>query len=365
MVNEKWDIVILGGVRDFHAMDWYRAVRRNSRGRKVNFVSDLVEAEGLKSLAAPEDEITLLFVIDRFLFSNNSTLGHLWRNVVKALVFPFQLAKLRHLYWQHEFTIAHAHPMYYMLLCYFSRVPYVGTPQGDELLIRPNKSVAYRYFAALALRGAQAIVVDSMQMKQAAEKISGVDAYLIQNGINVEAIIAAGKGCKQRSRVTSIRGLDSLYRIKDIIIHRNAHCAEIALTLLYPFYDSAYSSLVKGVLQEHDEDLGRLDKTQMYQVFYESLLVISIPTSDSSPRSVYEAIFSGCCVAVTYNPWIDFLPECMKARVYIIDLDDPDWLNGAISFSKKHMLHVFEPSAMALELFDEDVSIRKVVDMLY
>jgi len=365
MANEKWDIVILGGVRDFHAMDWYRAVRRNCYGRKVNFVSDLVEAEGLKSLAVPEDEITLLYVIDRFLFPSNSTLGHLWRNIVKVLFFPFQLTKLRRLYLQHGFTIAHAHPMYYMLLCCFSRVPYIGTPQGDELLIRPNKSVVYKYFAALALRGAKAIVVDSMQMKQAAEKISGVDAYLIRNGINVEAIIAAGKNCKQRSRVTSIRGLDSLYRIKEIIVHRNARCAETALTLLYPFYDSAYSSLVKGVLQECDEDLGRLDKIQMYQVFYESLLVISIPTSDSSPRSVYEAIFSGCCVAVTYNPWIDFLPQCMKDRIYIIDLDNLDWLSEAINFSKENIVHVFEPSAMALELFDEDISIRKVVDMLY
>lgn len=366
MNSSKWDIVILGGVRDFHAMDWYRAVCRICPDRRVDFVTDMFEAEGLKSLAEPEDNITSLFIIDWILMQNNSTLGNIWRNFIKILFFPIQIVMFRYLYYKYNFNIVHAHPMYYMLLCFFSGIPYIGTPQGDELLIRPNRSKIYRYFASIVLRGAKGVVVDSMQMKNAAKNISGIDAYLIQNGVNVKEILSECSSTNaQRYRVTSIRGIEKLYRIKEIITHRNQYISSETLTLLYPFYDSSYSIMIKELLSEKDMDLGRLDKQQMYQVFRESLLVISVPSSDSSPRSVYEAIFAGCCVATTYNPWIDLLPECMRSRIYIINLDDTDWLSQAIDFSKQNVVDLFKPSVKALELFDEESSIRKVIDTLY
>lgn len=115
----------------------------------------------------------------------------------------------------------------------------------------------------------------------------------------------------------------------------------------------------------HDDDLGRLDKNDMYRLLSESFLVISIPESDSSPRSVYESIFSGCCVAVTYNQWIESLPQCMKNRLFIVDLDDPLWLEKAFEFAKKCVLVPYVPSEEALEMFDQRKSIGKVIEKLY
>ena len=365
MRTKLWDVIILGGARDFHAMDWYRAVRRICPERNVVFMTDLLGGEGYANLAAPEDSVEALFIIDGLLCSTPSKLGHYWRNFVKLIVSPYQAVQLRRQFQRHGCKIVHAHPMYYMFLCWMAGVPYVGTPQGDELLIRPGRSRAYRHLASRVLRAATAIVVDSYQLQNAAKMISGIDALVIQNGINVDEIAEIVRGQITRFRVTSIRGIEPLYRINHIVVTRNNTAPDVALTLIYPFFDSHYLPVIRNLLKSQDKDLGRLDKGSMYRLLHESLLVISIPTGDSSPRSVYEAIFSGCCVAVTYNPWIDLLPECMRARVCVIDLANESWFNAALEHAKLMTKHPFVPSEKALELFDENRSLRRVADLFY
>ncbi|MEI6756611.1 MAG: glycosyltransferase family 4 protein [Chlorobium sp.] len=358
------EIIILGGARDFHAIDWYRAVRRICPERGIVFLTDLFGGEGYQNLATSEDRIEPLFIIDRLLFSDISDFGNYWRNIVKILVSPFQAAKLRRFFKMSNSKIVHAHPMYYMFLCWLAGVPYVGTPQGDEMFFRPNKSKLYKFFAAKVLRSAQGVIVDSFQMSRAVKMISGVDAHVIQNGINVDMIMHINKNVN-RVKILSIRGMEKLYRIKEIITVRNNFASTLKLTFIYPFYDSEYLPMIKNLLMPQDEDLGRLGKEDMYKLLQESLLVISIPSSDSSPRSVYEAIFSGCCVAVTDNPWIDLLPDCMRARIYIVDLKNNIWLQEAFEYANVVTKIPFVPSEKALELFDENLSIRKVVQCFY
>lgn len=359
------DIVILGGARDFHAMDWYRAVRRICPERDVIFVTDLFGGEGYQNLARPGERIEPLFIIDRLLCHTPSIFANYWRNFIKLIASPFQVIKLRRFIKSGGSKVVHAHPMYYMLLCWMSGIPYIGTPQGDEMLVRPNKSKIYKFFASRVLRAAKAIVVDSYQMKNAVKMISGVDAHVIQNGINVDEIMKFRKREIKRFRVTSIRGIEKLYRINQIVVSRNDTTPDVQLTLIYPFFDSQYLSVIRNLLNPQDKDIGRLDKERMYQLLHESLLVISIPSSDSSPRSVYEAIFSGCCVAVTSNPWIDLLPECMRVRVYVVDLENVNWLKNALEYAIVVTKQPFIPSEDALDLFDENRSIRKVIECLY
>ena len=68
-----------------------------------------------------------------------------------------------------------------------------------------------------------------------------------------------------------------------------------------------------------------LIKIFLYQFLSEAVAVFSIPVSDSSPRSVYEAIFCGTCVITTYKQWIELLPRCMRSRVLIVDIEKKDW----------------------------------------
>ena len=95
MAADLQTIVIVGGARDFHAMDWYRAVRRVCPEREVIFVTDLFGGEGYTDLSRLGDKIYSLIVIDKFLFPGQSRYSNLWRNFFKLVLLPLQAARLR------------------------------------------------------------------------------------------------------------------------------------------------------------------------------------------------------------------------------------------------------------------------------
>ena len=366
VVKTKWDVLVLGGARDFHAMDWYHAIRRLFPEGKVVFATDSFEAEGSHDLRQPGDDVTSLLVIDGFLASRVSRLGNIWRNFLKLMLVPMQALILRRMWVRHGRPVVHAHPMYFMLMARIARIPYIGTPQGSELLVRPNISRVYRHMAAWVMRGAKFVIVDSEAMRRAAREISGVDAINIQNGINVSLIEAVRVPAdNERIGVVSIRGWNPLYRIAEIISGRNFSLPGQPLTFVYPFSEHEYAERIRAVLHPSDIRLGRLDKRELYKLLKSTLLVVSIPASDSSPRSVYESIFCGCCVATTYSPWVDALPPSMRDRIFLVDLDDPDWFSRACAFARRKVVQSFEPDSIALSMFDEDQSLRRVVRQYY
>jgi hypothetical protein len=119
------------------------------------------------------------------------------------------------------------------------------------------------------------------------------------------------------------------------------------------------------LLRNDDFDYGRLDRTKMYELFAQNYLVVSIPISDSSPRSVYEAIFCGSCVAILYNSYYDFLPNCMKERIIIVDITKENWLKLAMEKFNYISRKVYVPSKEALELFDQKKSFLKLSNILF
>ena len=358
-------IVILGGARDFHAMDWYRTVQKNMTNKEVVFLTDLIESEGYSNIVLKTDNIEKLFIIDKFLFKKQSTFGNIWRNIFKLLVLPIQIYKLKKFNEKNPNSIFHAHPMYYMLLCWLSGLKYIGTPQGSEILVRPKKSKLYKYFAIKILQSAKYVTVDSINMKDIIFELSGVKAKIVQNGIDVFELLKYNNLNIYKNRIVSIRGMTELYRIDEIVTVRNNTNSKLPITFIYPFYEESYQIEIRSKLISNDNDLGRLDKDSMYILLSQSKLVISIPKSDSSPRSVYESIFSGACVAITYNNYFNTLPECMQKRIYIVNLENKNWLNEAIVFADKISHIKYIPSSEALELFDQDISIKKVINTLY
>jgi len=359
------DIVILGGARDYHALDWYRTVKKLMPSTNVILLTDLIGGEGFDVIVNESDRVEKLFIIDKFLFKGQSRAGNIWRNIFKLLVLPIQIFYLKKYKREHPDSVFHAHPMYYMFLCWLSGIEFIGSPQGDEILIRPYRSKLYKYFAQKTLQAAKYVTVDSINMQKGIEQLSGVHALVYQYGIDVENLLQL-KSMK-RDKIASIRGMLPLYRIQEIIEARNHSkmLSQEPISFIYPYYDEAYYTRMKKILISDDQDLGRLDKDAMYQLLLESFLIVSIPESDSSPRSVYESIFLGCCVAVTYNPWIESLPQCMKNRLFIVDLDDALWLEKAFEFAKKCVLVPYVPSEEALEMFDQRRSIGKVIEKLY
>lgn len=343
-------------------MDKFRLTSEAVFPRKVMLLTDTVQGEGQVSLLKENDVVNYLYIIDKFTFRNQSSYANLWRNILKIILVPIQVIRLKRFYHKYPDCIYHAIPMYYMLLCYFAKVPFIGTPQGSEILVRPQRSSIYKKYAYKALRFASYVIVDSINMYKKVEELSGIKPIILKNGFNTELALKGSKK-KNRFRILSIRGLTPNYRIYEIFEARKQCDKNYPITLVYPASEDDYKKKIH--ITEKDNDLGRQSREDLYSVMGETLLAISIPKSDSSPRSVYECIFAGACVAATYSPYIEELPICMRERIYLVDLDDSKWLQKAIDFAKSLVQKPFIPSEEAINICDHYYAIRKVVEKIY
>lgn len=359
--------VFLCGARDYHAMDWYRSAQEQIPNEKLSLLTDLIQGEGFKKLITENDRVYKLLILDPFLLKKQSSVGNVWRNFIKFLVLPLQIILLKRFHKNRPNSVYHAHGMYYIWLAASANVPFIGTPQGSEILIRPFRSKLYHILSSKSMKKAINITVDSVKMQEKVFKISGVTPEVIQNGIDLKSIelfqINKSKSISVRDKIVSQRGMTPLYRIEDILMSRNKIKGGFPISFIYPFYEEKYKKKVLSLFNKRDKDMGRVDREKMYDLFSESKLIISIPSSDSSPRSVYEAIFCGAIVGITYNPYYDILPQSMKDRVTLINLDDKNWFINAVNYADNIVNCRFVPSKEALDTFDQRKSFKKILNL--
>lgn len=357
------DIVFLCGARDYHAMDWYRNINDLTK-RNVYILTDLIESEGYRKLVSIGDKVDRLVVIDRVLFRRESDIGNVWRNFVKAMVFPLQILIIKHKTRKYRDPIFFAHSMYYIWLGAFSGIRFVATPQGSDVLIKPWKSKVYKWLSKYSLEKALNVTVDSKNMQIKLKEFTCIDAILIQNGVSSEMIVDSGAYLnKNRSRFTSIRGLTPLYRIYDILEARNLE-SDVNIDFVYPFEDGTYTAKCWKLLNPNDIVHGRLEKPEYYKILSDSMIVFSVPVSDSSPRSVYEAIFSGCIVICSNNPFIGSLSLEMRRRIVIADLRNPDWFTKAIVEAQHRSNELYTPSPEDIAIYSQAVNAQKILELL-
>ncbi len=370
MVNS---LVFLCGARDFHAMDWYRRAKDLLPEADICILTDLIAGEGFTKLVDHSDRVFNLVIIDGLLLNKQSHFGNIWRNIVKLLVFPFQVALLRRFARRNPGSIYYAHAMYYLFLGMAAGIPYVGRPQGSDILIKPYRSRLFRYFAVKSMAAAKAVIVDSEKMRNAILDFSDapINVHVIRNGIDIKSIDVATAKAKgesvEKTAIMSIRGFTPLYRIKEIILGRNASkkYSGVPLTFIYPFYENTYKNAVSSLVIPSDIEMGRVDKTKMYELLAGARLAISIPESDSSPRTVFEAVFCGCPVAITRHPYYDELPDCMKVRIVLVDMEQQDWFDRALERADEIARTPYRPSERALNAFNQDNTFREMQALLF
>jgi hypothetical protein len=346
-------------------MDKFHRTVVNLGYDNVKLLTDTFEGEGQKSLIKPEYKVEALCIIDRLTLSGQTMISNIWRNALKIVILPIQVWRLRRVYGANEAMIFHAIPMYYMVMCYFARIRYIGTPQGSEILVRLARSRIYKHFAIKAITGAEKIIVDSMAMKARIKSLCGVESILIKNGFDTSLAQSFRAKGKNRSVVLSIRGFHEMYRVAVIISARNKSQLKPRLDFVFVAKNKAYLEDVEELLSIDDKMHGMLSKESLYSLMSETILVISIPESDSSPRSVYESIFCGAIVAITYSGYYDELPYCMRQRIYLVNLDNETWFDEALKFAQFAVKQPYIPSVEALEMCDQDKLINKVIDVAY
>lgn len=359
------DIFFVGNARCYHTMDWFRTTRRMCPRRVVALVTDLVDSEGHTVLIVPDDDVRRLMVIDRFLLRRQSRFGNVWRNAVKLAFIPLQALQLRRFARAHTNAVFHAHTMYYMFLCSIAGIAFIGTPQGSEVLVRPHRSRMYRWFARRALGAAAVVTVDSAAMQKGVLMIAKRKAELVQNGIDLAAVMRPTGQQQPRRGILSLRGFTELYRIRQIVQAHTGDPSLPPLSFIYPFWDEQYRASVLSAGRPDNRDLGRVEKDDMVRLLWQTMLVVSIPSSDSSPRSVYEAIFAGAPVATVRAAWVDALPECMCNRLIFVDVQENDWLTKAVATAQSIANTPYQPSEQAKQMFSQDASIGRVIDKFY
>ena len=114
-----------------------------------------------------------------------------------------------------------------------------------------------------------------------------------------------------------------------------------------------------------DKDIGTLDRQSFYKFLVRSKLVISIPRTDSFPRSVYESIFAGAAVAVTKSSYLEELPSCMLKRIIVVDLEKNDWMASALSLADNIISQPYIPSKEAFDMCDSSATILKISNTFY
>jgi len=214
------------------------------------------------------------------------------------------------------------------------------------------------------LAGAERILVDSERMRLACVSLGSEKVEISQYGIDTNKCLAANVN-HERTKVVSNRGIEENYRINHIISARNATVPRLPITFIYPLSDLGYYRGLLSKLDVKDKNLGTISKDDCCELYAKASLVISIPISDSSPRSVYEAIFCGAPVATVYSPWIDNLPTSMRERVVVLNPLDEGWFREAISFADKIRYSRFKPCSDAMERFDQFNVTKNVYNSIY
>lgn len=361
----KQRIIYVIDSTDFHAIDWYRTVKKICKNCDVMIATDILASNESDKIINNDDKILKLLLIQKYLISKKTVFSNLHRNFIKLLALPIQILQLRRLEKKYPNSIFHAHSMYYIFLCWAARIKAIGTPMGSDVLVKPDKSKIYKFFTALSLSYAYKITVDSERLVNKVFKLSGKKSYLIQNGINTSEILSYRNKNLIRKNISSIRGFYPNYQIMKILESRNLSDKKYGINFIYPFFELNYKNEIKEKFIKDDMDLGRLSKNDLYENLWMTNLAISVPVSDSSPRTVYEAIFCGCVVAVTKSEWINSLPSCMKERIIEIDINDKNWFINALKKSKNTINKEYFPSEEAINKFDEEISMRNLCKNIY
>ncbi len=266
-----------------------------------------------------------------FAFSYN----HDWKLIVHNVLKIYQSIK------KNKIQIVHIIEMTfceYAIALGLLGVKIVLENNGSDVLLAPNNA-ALRKKYQYAYRLAKAVVQDSFSAQQAGIALGAPKNpnEIIELGIDTNIFnpyIEQGRFRKQykipmdATVLFSPRAFCSLYNIPLIIKTIKPIIDEFPNTY-YVFCTYVKNRKYQSKIEKLSDNvifLGYLDNERdMPQIYRDSDMVLSIPDSDSSPRTVYEAMACGSTVIVSDLPWIQGKFVDGK-ELFVTDITNPDQL---------------------------------------
>lgn len=229
----------------------------------------------------------------------------------------------------HRVDIVHVHSLYYGFVSAGIRkdIPVVFTPMGSDIIIHAQQHPVYRYMARKAFSRADVVTGDSLLLRKQGYKVGAKQDhnYIIQNGVDTGVVYPRENDLKRRIGVQpgevlifSPRALMELYNI-DVIIESIAAVRDAGYSIKCMFsyaFGGEYLAKLKSRVKELSLDgnviwLGFLEYHEMAEHYNAADIVVSVPSSDSSPKSVYEAMFCRKPVIISDLEWsYELLADC-------------------------------------------------------
>ena len=264
---------------------------------------------------------------------------------------PYQFNKLTSVYgyakklnqtiYDLDIDIVHAHSLYYGYLTSFVKndIPIVFPPMGSDVILHAQNSIIHRYLANKSYGRANVVTGDSILLQNKGYSVGAKkeNNFIIQNGVDSSIFSPKSNNLKEKYGIKddeilifSPRAITPLYNI-DVIIEAISKLIKsgykVKCMLSFAFGDEYFLQLknqVQGLrLINNIIWLGFLTYKDMSEHYNAADVVVSIPSSDSSPKSVYEAMFCRKPIVVSDLEWsYELLDKCnCIARVNIKDVE--------------------------------------------
>ena len=318
------NILFISGSANWHVDLWVKHFTLHHKvylfSDKENYLSDqpfdnviIIKSEGYLGKV-----LNFFNIKSHFLFQLNK--------LVSARYFA---ARVDSVIQEFDIEIVHAHSLYYGFLASHikSDVPIVFTPMGSDVIIHSQNSYTYKYMAKKAFSGADIVTGDSVLLQNRGYNVGArsENNFIIQNGVDSSIFFEKSNNLRKYYGVEndeilifSPRAITPLYNI-DIIIDAVSKLIESGYKIKCMFsfaFGDEYSMQLKKQVQElgivdHILWLGFLTYEDMSRHYNVADVVVSIPSSDSSPKSVYEAMFCKKPIVVTDLEWsYELLDDC-------------------------------------------------------
>ena len=280
-----------------------------------------------------------------------------------------------------KIEVVHAHNLYYGYVASFlkSQVPVIFTPMGSDIIIHAQENFIYKHMAHKAFRKAVTVTGDSLLVQKRGYNVGAKveKNHIIQNGVDSSVFYPKKNSIKKDFYITkdeflifSPRAITPLYNIDVIIdslymLKQTNHKFKCMFSFAFggEYYFKLKQKVVALGLENYVIWLGYIKYEDMQLYYNASDLVISVPSSDSSPKSVYEAMFCGKPIIISDLEWSHELLDELEC-VCRVDIRNADQLYNSVKrlisdrkFSEKiskNSLH------LAHKYFEYEVNMKKM-----
>ncbi len=298
--------------KDVYMPRWYEFFLK--RGHEVHIIAG--DESNIDIEVNIVDGVNIHYVSEKKLSNQNLSF------VYNLLRLPLIIKELKRIIKQISPDIIHAHHVTpFGLWATLSNVhPYLVTAYGSSVLILARRILLYKLITKYVLKKADIITCDSRLLQEA---IVGLGArsdkiHIIQNGVNLEVFKPEIEKNKIRSKfelgdsplIFSNRGTTPLYNL-DCVVKAIPKVLKVFPNVKFAFCNSS-SHTFNPELKELARNLGVIHSTMFIGhvefsdiPFYQkdADINVSVPSSDSSPASVYEAMACGTPVIISELPW--------------------------------------------------------------